>query len=264
MDTAYTSFASTYDTFMSNVPYEEWAERIDELIKKYNELNIPEGDETLASEAGLLVDLGCGTGVLTRLMADKGYDCIGIDLSEQMLEVAMEHETEKRILYLNQDMRSFELYSTVGNIISVCDSINYLLEDDDLLSCFKCVNNYLYPRGLFIFDFNTDHNYASIGDDTIAENSEEGSFIWENYYDSDSRINEYDLTLYTKDADGRYIRSEETHTQRGYTADEIISLVRQAGLEVITFFDSDTGSEPDEETCRIVVVAREVTKPLPE
>lgn len=265
MMNSYTDFAYVYDLFMDNVPYEEWAERTDRLLREYDEKVIPEGDEALASEAGLLLDLGCGTGTFTRLMRDRGYDCIGIDSSEQMLEVALEYEsetsdTEGRILYLLQDMRKPELYSTVGAVVSVCDSVNYLLTPADILQTFKSVNNYLYPHGLFIFDFNTVHYYRDVLAETvIAENRPEGSFIWENFYDEETGINEYDLTVYVREdtKSTRYERFEETHEQRGYDADEIAELLRQAGMEVVLFFDSDTDSEVTDETSRVCMVARE-------
>lgn len=279
---AYTDFASIYDLFMDNVPYEEWADRIDAILKEYDEKIIPEGDEALASEAGLLVDLGCGTGTLTRLMALRGYDCIGIDSSYEMLEIAryksvedIDSEDIPGIMYLNQDMREFELYSTVGAVVSVCDCVNYLLTEDDLLKTFKLVDNYLYPRGLFIFDFNTVHKYRDvIGNTTIAENREEGSFIWENYYDDANQINEYDLTMYIdsrilgepdetdgdEDEEPVYIRSCETHVQRGYEPDVMIELVKKAGLEIVKIFDSDTGEAVGAESERVCVVAREVKK----
>ena len=123
---------------------------------------------------------------------------IGIDASPEMLEAATEKKlvSGHDILYLLQDVRSFELYGTVKAIISVCDSLNYVTDPAELLQVFRLVNNYLDPDGIFLFDMNTPVRYASIGDDTIAENREEGSFIWENQYDPDSQINEYLLTLF--------------------------------------------------------------------
>lgn len=277
---SYTDFAYVYDLFMDNVPYDEWADRTARLLQEYDERVVPEGDEALASEAGLLLDLGCGTGRFTRLMRDRGYDCIGIDSSGQMLEVAMEHEASRpddkdRILYLLQDMRSPDLYSTVGAVVCVCDSINYLLTAADVLETFKSVNNYLYPRGLFVFDFNTVHYYRDmLGDTVIAENRPEGSFIWENFYDDDSHINEYDLTIYIREdaqgtaadpgltegcgpAEAVYRRSEETHEQRAYEVDEMIGLIGQAGMEIVRVFDSDTDEDVTDETARVCIVARE-------
>ena len=266
---SYTDFAYVYDMFMDNVPYGEWADRIDALLRKYDELIIPD-DEALKSEAHLLLDLGCGTGKLTRLMRDRGYDCIGTDLSGSMLEVAREHEDElpedERILYLCQDMRELELYSTVGACISVCDSVNYLLSPEEVLKTFRLVNNYLYPHGLFIFDFNTPHYYRDeLGDDCIAENRPEGSFIWENFYDEETGLNEYDLTIFRRDEnapgpDERFIRSEETHVQRGYEADEMADLITEAGMEIVALFDAETEGKVTADTCRVCMIARESGK----
>ena len=191
---AYREFSAVYDELMDNVPYGQWCERLQELIEKYG-VSKPERDaeDALASERNLVLDLGCGTGTLTELMYRKGYDMIGTDISEEMLNVAMEKRAEKgdSILYLLQDMRELELYSTVGTVYSVCDSLNYILEEEELSAVFSLVNNYLYPKGIFIFDFNTVYKYEKvIGDTVIAENREDCSFIWENFYDPESEINE--------------------------------------------------------------------------
>lgn len=263
---AYTDFASVYDLFMDNTPYEEWADRLAKLLNEYKQTVVPKGNAALASEAGLVVDLGCGTGTMTRLLADKGFDMIGVDSSFEMLEIARRKcaQEEKDILFLNQDMRELELFCTVGAVISVCDCVNYLLEEDELLETFRLVNNYLYPQGLFVFDFNTVHKYRDvIGDSTIAENREEGSFIWENFFSEEDDINEYDLTIYMKDSDGKYIRSEETHVQRGYECDTMKALVEKAGMTVVSIFDSDTNGEVTAQSERICIVARECGKTIP-
>ena len=146
---------------------------------------------------GLVLDLGCGTGSITEILADKGYDMIGIDYSEEMLNVALDKKEKSgnNILYLNQDMREFELYGTVRAIVSICDSMNYMTTEEDLRDVFKLVNNYLDIGGIFIFDLNTIHKYETIGEQVIAENRDEGSFIWENTFYEDENINEYDLTF---------------------------------------------------------------------
>ena len=157
---AYTGFAEVYDIFMDNIPYEEWGKYLIALLEEYNVTE------------GLVLDLGCGTGTMTELLAAKGYDMIGVDYSEDMLEIAMEKREASGhdILYLLQDMREFELYGTVGAVISICDSVNYITEEEDLEEVFRLVNNYLDPKGVFIFDFKTLYNYQTIlGDRTIAE-----------------------------------------------------------------------------------------------
>lgn len=268
---AYTDFASVYDIFMDATPYEEWADFLSELIEKYG-ISVPaEKEETqgtaemlLRSERNLVLDLGCGTGTLTELLYRKGYDVMGVDNSQEMLNVAMakKERTGSEILYLCQDMRELDLYSTVGTVVCVCDSVNYLLEDEDIIDTFSLVNNYLYPGGIFIFDFNTVYKYATvIGDTTIAENRETCSFIWENYYHEDEELNEYDLTVFVReDKEGLFRRFTETHFQRGYTLSEMRAFVEQAGMEVALVLDADTHEAPGERSERIYVVARECMK----
>ncbi len=246
---AYSSFAQVYDLFMDNVPYEEWSSYLIELLKEYG------------TEDGLVLELGCGTGKMTRLLSEAGYDMIGVDNSEDMLEIAREKQLEEAdgaILYLLQDMREFELYGTVRAVVSICDSMNYILEEDDLLQVFKLVNNYLDPKGIFIFDLNTLYKYQELlGEITISENREEGSFIWDNYYDEEEQINEYDLTLFIQEEKDLYRKYQETHYQRAYELDTVIKLLEQAGMEFVTAYDafSKEPVKPDSE--RIYVIARE-------
>lgn len=259
---AYEDFAYVYDELMDNTPYEKWCETIVEFIEQYG-VSKPERNtgDLLDSERNLVLDLGCGTGTLTELLYQKGYDCIGVDNSEAMLDIAMKKKEESgsEILYLLQDMRELDLYSTVGTVISVCDSLNYILEEEELLQIFRLVKNYLYPGGIFVFDFNTDYKYREvIGDTVIAENREECSFIWENYYDSEGQINEYDLTIFVRE-EGReelFRKFTETHLQRGYTLQQMENLAEQAGMSIVKVLDGDTGQEVNEESERITMVLK--------
>ena len=245
---AYSDFARVYDIFMDNVEYEKWAEYLIGSLKEYG------------IEDGIVLELGCGTGVMTELLAESGYDMIGVDNSEEMLGEAMEKRAESghEILYLEQDMREFELYGTVRAIVSVCDCMNYITEEEDLLTVFKLVNNYLDPDGIFIFDMNTPYKYREmLGNTTIAENREEGSFIWENTYYEEEHMNEYGLTIFAKCEDGRYEKYEETHYERAYSLDEIKESLAQAGLVFVTAYDSFTHNPPMGESERICIIARE-------
>ncbi|GFI02233.1 dTDP-3-amino-3,4,6-trideoxy-alpha-D-glucopyranose [Muribaculaceae bacterium] len=276
---AYTDFAGVYDIFMDDTPYEAWADFLVSLIEKYG-ISAPiassskmeercaghmeeKREEILKSERNLVLDLGCGTGTLTELLYKRGYDVIGVDNSEDMLNIALakREKTGSGILYLCQDMRELDLYSTVGTVVCVCDSINYLLEDEEVEDTFSLVHNYLYPGGIFIFDFNTVYKYEKvIGDTTIAENRETCSFIWENYYHEQERVNEYDLTIFAREDSGLFRRFSETHFQRGYTLSEMTAFVKKAGMEVVLVLDADTHKEPGEDSERIYVVARECGK----
>lgn len=250
---AYTGFAEVYDTFMDNVPYEEWADRLEKLLKEYG------------IDDGLVLDLGCGTGNMTEGLAKRGYDMIGVDGAPEMLEIAARKRKESGhdILYLSQDMREFELYGTVRAVISVCDCINYVLDAEELLSVFRLVNNYLDPGGIFLFDFNTRYKYEHIlGSHTFAESRDACSFIWDNYYDADDRVNEYELTLFIREdaKEERYRRYQEVHYQKGYTLEEIKALIGKSGLEFLGAYDSYTGKIAGADSERILVAAREQGK----
>ena len=251
---SYESFARVYDLFMDNIPYEEWCEYLAGLL------------EDQGIREGLVLELGCGTGNMTRLLAEKGYDMIGVDNSVDMLEIAMEkkEEEEQDILYLLQDMREFELYGTVRAVVSVCDSMNYIIEEEDLLEVFRLVNNYLDPGGIFIFDLNTEYKYEKIlGDTTIAEDREDASFIWDNYYDLEEKINEYDLVLFIpeeKDGEILYRKYEETHYQKVYSLERVKELLLEAGMEYIAAYDAFTREPARKDSERIYILAREKGK----
>lgn len=245
---AYTSFASVYDMFMDNIPYGEWCAYLTSLLKEYG------------VEDGILLDLGCGTGSLTELLAQEGYDMIGVDFSEDMLQITMEKREESGlpILYLLQDMREFELYGTVRAVVSICDSMNYILDYGELVQVFSLVNNYLDPGGIFIFDLNTEYKYREIlAQSTIAEDREESSFIWDNDYDETERINEYDLTLFIKEDGDLYRKYRETHFQRAYTLDEAAAAAKEAGMEFVAAYDAFTREAPGETSERIYIIVRE-------
>lgn len=317
---SYSSFARVYDELMDNVPYEEWAEFLIKTLEEYGiksrestencdiksgnsrEASVVQSEnsrkvcvskseepekqdrlsQNLAIERNTILDLGCGTGTFTELLSQAGFDMIGIDNAEEMLEIALEKRDRSGsdILYLLQDMREFELYGTVGAVCSVCDSLNYILEDADMVQVFSLVNNYLYPGGLFVFDFNTVYKYKEvIGEAVIAENRENCSFIWENWYHEAERVNEYDLTIFIRDEEESQLGEEkqrekdkehkngipyrafqETHYQRGYTFSEMKGFLEKAGLSFVKALDAETRGEVRTESERIYVIARECKK----
>lgn len=247
----YGSFAYVYDKFMDNVPYEKWSEYVQSLLKEYG------------IDDGLVLDLGCGTGSLTELLSDAGYDMIGVDLSADMLDIAMEkrEQSKNEILYLLQDMREFELYGTVRAVISICDSMNYLPQEADFLQTLRLVNNYLDPEGIFIFDLNTPYKYRElIGDATIAENREDASFIWENTWYEEEQVNEYNLTIFARTEGEFYQKFQETHYQRAYSLETVKELIRQSGMEFVAAYDAFTREPVRENSERIYVIAREKGK----
>ena len=242
---AYTSFAQVYDLFMDNVPYEQWCEFLCRLLKKQNIADGP------------VLDLGCGTGKMTRLMSERGYDMTGVDNSAEMLQIAAMQQTDVPILYLLQDMQELELDGCVRAVYSVCDCINYVIDEEELLSAFEKVYEYLEENGVFIFDVNTSYKYTELlAKNTFAESREEGSFIWDNYYDAEEEINEYDLTLFIREKDGLYRKFAETHYQRNYAVETLQEMLHKAGFTAIAIYDDYTDAPLCQTSERAVFVAK--------
>ncbi|MCI8672453.1 MAG: class I SAM-dependent methyltransferase [Lachnospiraceae bacterium] len=244
----YTGFSMVYDQLMDNVSYEDWCVYLTALLRDFG------------CREGLVLELGCGTGALTRLLAQAGYDMIGLDSSPDMLSIARERQAEEgtEILYLQQDMREFELYGTVAAVVSLCDSMNYITEYKELVQVFRLVNNYLDPGGYFIFDLNTPYKYRELlADNTFAENREDCSFIWENTYDDETELNEYALTLFVRGEDGRYERFEEFHYQKAYAIETVEKAAAEAGMEFIAVYDAFTREEPSDTGERVYVILKE-------
>lgn len=248
---AYSEFAKSYDLFMREIPYEMWCAYLTELLCREG---VPDG---------LVAELGCGTGTMTELLAKKGYDMTGIDISEDMLGEALlkREKSGLPILYLNQDIRDFELYGTMAAIVSVCDTMNYIDEPEDFVGTLKLVNNYLDPGGVFIFDLKTEYFYKNcLGNATFADAEEDTAYIWDNEYDDETKINDYFLTLFTKEADGRYKRTEEEHIQRAYSLEEIRTFAKRSGLRFEAAYDAFTFEPPKADSERIYCVLKEQEK----
>ncbi len=243
----YEGFASVYDLFMDNIPYDAWAKYLQTLLA---EQGVTEG---------LLLELACGTGSMTKRMNEMGYDMIGMDISEEMLEIARQ-KCSDQVLFLNQDMRRMELYGTVAAMFCICDGMNYLLEKEDLKEVFRMANNYLDPQGVFIFDMKTKYFYKEIlGNRIFAENREDASFLWENEYNETTSLNEYLLTIYELADEGNdlFSRWEELHYQRAYEVEEIKALIEEAGMEFVAVYDAFTKEAPAQDSQRLYFIAKE-------
>ena len=244
----YEDFARVYDTFMSNIPYDDWLLYIEKIWQKFN------------LQPKLIAELGCGTGNITIPLAKKGYDIIGIDLSSSMLIQAKEKSIKENldILFIQQDMRKFELYGTVDCILSICDSINYILEEDELLQVFKLVYKHLENNGLFIFDINTIYKFENIlSYNSFSETTEDAAYTLENYFDDENMINEFYTNFFIKDKNnGLYHRFEEMHYEKAYSIKKIKELIKKSGLKLLGIYDELSFNEPKYDSQRVFFVAR--------
>ncbi|MBQ7339009.1 MAG: class I SAM-dependent methyltransferase [Clostridia bacterium] len=257
----YDAIAGVYDRLNAEIDYGAWADFVERCFARF-----------LVARPEMVLDLACGTGSMTLELARRGYDMIGVDGSVDMLTVARDragNEAEAaRILFLLQDMRTFELYGTVGAVTCCLDSVNYLLTEEDVKRCFAGVHNYLDPDGLFLFDVNTPYKFkhiygdcAYILEDEIAPDGQDDKpravFCgWQNSYDEESGICEFDLSLFEEMPDGSYIRSDEHQRERCYSRQTLLSLLEACGFELLgVWSDYDFGT-PTEDTPRWYIAAR--------
>lgn len=261
MTEGYDVIAKVYDKLNADIDYGAWADFIENLFERF-----------LEKKPELVLDLACGTGSMTTELARRGYDMIGVDGSEQMLSIASERayvnfgeEDEYRlpILYLLQDMRSFELYGTVGAVVSCLDSINYLTGEGDLEKCFLSVHNYLDPNGVFIFDVNTPYKFENIYADNayILEEEFDGASVycgWQNFFDDKSGICDFYLTLFSENEDGSYTREEECQHERRYTMEEVKATLKKCGFEFLAAYSDYNFTAAEEKDKRWYIVARAI------
>ena len=237
-------FARYYDQFMLRlVNYTAW---VDYIIKIFNEHNI---------HPRTILDVACGTGIPSLLLAKKGYQIIGIDNSLPMIEVFQEkiNKSNYNIQTIHSDIRNFKIPQLVGAAISFYDSINYLLTEDDLQSCFKSIFDSLNPNGVFTFDMNTVYCLESFWSNREAPRRVDDIYsIWQNSYNPEQKISTLTLTVFTDD--GRYFK--EVHKERGYPLEVIQSILESAGFTNVKFYAHLTFLAPINTTYRIMIVAR--------
>lgn len=244
--------------------YEALAAVYDALGEDIDYRSIADFYEAAFARAGLtptlVLDLGCGTGKMTVELAGRGYDMIGVDGSAEMLSYAMARKYEKNlpsILFLQQDMRAFELYGTVGAVVSTLDCINYLTGDGDLDRCFSLVHNYLDPHGIFLFDVNTPYKFKHVfGNNAYILENEDCYCGWQNEYDEESGLCRFYLSVFREKEDGTYLRTDEEQTERCYDFKTLSTALTRAGFTDIACYGDTQFGTPNDKTERWFISAR--------
>jgi len=242
-NTSYGNFAFLYDALTDDVEYEKRCDYLEKIFKKHLEYQ-PE----------LIADLGCGTGTVCTILSDRGYDMIGIDSSEMMLGEAFRKKGERQILYLNQDMTSFELYGTVDVFLSMLDSLNYITSLEELEDIFALVKNYLNPGGIFVFDINTPYKYEQVlSDNTFTYDDKDIFYVWENSFDGE--YCDFLINFFVKEGE-KYTRFTEEHTQRCHTFKEMVDIIEKSGLQLEGVYNDLTFDDPTQTSERIFFVLK--------
>ena len=246
----YFAIAGVYDKLNKEIDYSKWADFFEKCFERYSE-----------EKPEIVLDLACGTGRMTREMAKRGYDMIGVDGSVDMLSKAYSAGGEG-ILYLCQDMRELELYGTVGATVCCLDSLNYLIEDGELDTVFSLVHNYSDPDALFIFDVNSRYKFENVYADNsyiLEDETEDGREIfcgWQNFYDSESRVCSFYLSLFEEQRNGSFSRADEEQFERCYDVDEIKQSLKNNGFELIDIFSDVDFGEVEDTSERLYFVAK--------
>ena len=241
----FTNIAPYYDTLMSFVNYPSWVSYIETLLVANN------------IEAKKILDLACGTGTCLKLWAQRGYQVLGMDRSLPMLEICKQkiENFDNNLGLINCDMRNFSLKSQVPIITCLYDSLNYILDKDELLQCFQNVYDVLDDKGIFIFDMNTIHSLCDEwGNNTFQRQDKNISSTWQNVYDKKTNISTLKLTLEIKE-DTKKLMICEFHQERAYPLNVIRELLKKAGF-FFTLYRHLTFHPADEGDLRIMGVAR--------
>lgn len=239
---AYGNFAESYDTLTSDVDYGALAGYYEKIASEFG------------AKKGILLDLACGTGSLSIELDKLGYDVIGVDLSPEMLSVAMQ-KPHDNIEYLCQDMRSLDMYGTIDVTVCALDSINHLESREDILSCFKSVSLFCHPDGLFLFDVNTLKKHREVLANNTFVYDEPGVYcVWQNFYDFEDdsgRVDIY-LDIFSENEDGSYLRYSEEFSELALSIEEISDLLSEAGFKILKIYDYMTENDGSEDSEKLL------------
>ena len=238
----YEAFAGYYDFLTKNIDYKELAEYYDGLNVKFG------------GKRGIMLDLACGTGSLSVVLRDMGYDVIGTDISSEMLSVAVS-KSHEGIEYLCQDMTELDLYGTIDGTICSLDSINHLEDITDVKKAFAKVSLFSNPGALFMFDVNTLYKHEKIlGDNTFVYDTDEVYCVWQNEYHGGG-VTDIFLDFF-EERDGVYYRYSDDFTETAYKREDIEELLIETGFEIVACYEYLTEKEPSETSEKLTFVAR--------
>ena len=246
MEGAYEALAGCYDQMTGDVNYPAWADFLETLFAKEKR------------PVHTVLDLACGTGTMTFLLADRGYELIGVDFSPEMLAVAAEKTVaEGRIppIFLCQSMEDLDLYGTVDACVCLLDSLNHITDKNALKRALHRVWLFLEPGGLFVFDVHTPEHLASLDGEMFLDETEDAYCVWRTEYDRRRKVCTYAMDVFRQEGD-LWRREEEVHEERAYTTEELTELLRGAGFLDIRQYGDKKLRKPKAGEDRVFFTAR--------
>ncbi|MDD3242894.1 MAG: class I SAM-dependent methyltransferase [Eubacteriales bacterium] len=245
MDGQYEYLAQWYDR-LGGHDEKRWGGYLCELLKRGG-----------ANPGDKVVDAACGTGEMSIALCRAGYDVMGVDISLPMLTRAADKTAQLGlpIHYVNADMTNLKLHRNVRAVTCACDGVNYVLEEDALLSFFRNARGGLREGGLLLFDVSSAYKLQNMDGQFYGEDDEELAYLWYNRMDSD--VLTMELTFFVQEKSGLFRRECETHRQRAWREDELRALLDRAGFACRVY--GAFGFEPprvDEERLQFVAVAK--------
>lgn len=246
---SYDFFSRWYDALTDMDDYSERADYFCSLLSLYG------------VKSGIILDVGCGTGTMCLHLAGQGYEVIGVDVSTGMLSVAREKCSEQgdKILLLNQDMRSLDLYGTVDGAVCMLDGLNHLPSGEDILRALRSISLFMNPGGVFIFDVNTVYKHSHVLSDNtfVIDDEENGVYcVWQNSFNEDDNSVDIALDFFEKQEDGRYCLSREDFSEIACSREELEKMLSDAGFDVLACFDDLSNEAPREDSEKLIFVAK--------
>lgn len=245
----YKDFAFFYDLLMKNADYES---RFDYIIGLLAENGIGEG---------ILLDMACGTGTLSKMFAQKGFDVVGVDASEEMLSKAQEKKLEENFdaLFLCQKMEELDLFGTIDAAVCTLDSLNHVTEKEKIREIFRRVALFMNDGGVFLFDVNTLYKHREVlGNNAFVFDTENVFCAWQNTLLEDGETTQIDLDIFEsdKEEDDVYVRYSEEFFERGYELNFLKKTLEQFRFEVVGIYDDMTKEPIKENSERAVFVCK--------
>lgn len=252
----YGNIANFYNRYTSDIDYKKIADYLEKLFRKYG---LPERSD--GGDVPMILDVACGTGELTCILAKRGYEMIGLDMSEEMLAEARDKAfaEDSDILWLCQDMCKMDMYGTVSAMICITDGINHITSEKSLRNFFLRIKNFIDDGGLFIFDALSEHYFEKIvGNNTFFDDGEDGTCIWTSKYNPKTKICKYNVTFFEccDDEEQLYERYDDIVREKVWSDEDFSEAAASAGFSVLAVLDGTSMKKASDDTGRKFFVLR--------